>query len=346
MSTNHTATGQLPSAEQIAGCARQDRGNRHRHGTRAAYTQDGCRCPSCQRANRTAQQARRRAIAYGQWRPYTDAETIRAHLTQLLDSGISLATVAARAGVSRGTLHPLLSTQHAATRPRLRAETAQRIRQVKPGSHHPALVDSTGAKRRVQALTANGWSMTRLAAHVHCHPSTISRLLHSTTITRNIDYAIRDIYTRLAEQPVSTATTGERISVEAARRYADVHGWATPDRWTDIDHDLQPHSRRADTDIDQVAISRVLDGQPTQLNYRERRLAAQLLTAEGLSTRDIAERLAVDPRTVSRYRSARADPKDLPRQQAPSLAQRNAAAGPHGNASRPIAGAARGPRSR
>jgi transcriptional regulator with XRE-family HTH domain len=207
-------------------------------------------------------------------------------------------------------------------------------------------VDSTGAKRRVQALTANGWSMTRLATHLHCHPSTISRLLRSTTITRNIDYAIRNIYTRLAEQPVSTATPGERTSVEAARRYAETHGWATPDRWTDIDHDLRPHTRGAETDIDQIAVSRVLDGQPTQLTYRERRLAAQLLTARGLSLHDIAERLAVRPRTVSRYRRALADPKDPARQQAPSLAQRSGAVRPHGDASRSIAGGARGPRSR
>ena len=121
--------------------------------------------------------------------------------------------------------------------------------------------------------------------------------------------------------PCSTATAGERSSVEAARRYADAHGWATPDRWTDIDHDLRPHSPRADTDIDQVAISRVLDEQPTQLNHRERRLAAQLLTAQGLSLRDIAARLAINPRTVSRYRRDLADPNDLRKQQAPTLRQ-------------------------
>jgi AraC-like DNA-binding protein len=250
MTTDHGSTSQRPSGEHISNRAYRDRSHRHRHGTRAAYTHEGCKCPSCQRANRTAQQARRRAIAYGQWHPYTDAEPLRAHLTQLLDSGISLATIAARAGVSRGTLHALLSTHHAATRPRVRAGTAQRIRQVTPVHQYPAVVDSTGAKRRVQALIANGWSMTRLAPHVHCHPSTISRLLRSTTVTRNIDHAVRDLYTRLAEQPVPTATTGERSSVEAARRYADAHGWATSDQWTDIDHDLQPHSPRTDTDID------------------------------------------------------------------------------------------------
>jgi DNA-binding NarL/FixJ family response regulator len=178
---------------------------------------------------------------------------------------------------------------------------------------------------------------------VHCHPSTISRLLRSTTATRNLDHAIRQIYNLLAEQPVSTATPGDQTSVETARRYAEAHGWATPDRWTDIDHDAWPQNAGAETEIDQIAVSQVLDGQTTRLNYRERRLATQLLTARGLSTRDIADRLAVDPRTVSRYRGALAASKDLPKRQAPALAQRSAAAGPRRSASRPIEGGARGP---
>jgi transcriptional regulator with XRE-family HTH domain len=319
MTADHGSTRQRPRREQTSDSPHRGRGQRHRHGTRATYTQDGCKCPSCQRANRTAQQARRRAIAYGQWRPYADAEPLRAHLAQLLDSGISLATIAARAGVSRGTLHALLSTHHAATRPRVRAGTAQRIEQVTTGSQHPALVDSTGAKRRLEALIANGWSMARLGTHLHCHPSTISRLLRGTTITGSIDHAIRDLYTRLAEQPVPTTTAGERTSAETARRYANAHGWATPDRWTDIDHDLRPRSPQANTDIDQVAISRALDGQPTQLNHRERRLAAQLLTAQGLSLRNIAARLAINPRTISRYRHDLAGPNDLRKRQTPTL---------------------------
>lgn len=111
MNTNHTSTRQRPSGEQIPDRPHRDRGHRHRHGTRAAYTQDGCKCPSCQRANRTAHQVRGRAIAYGRWHPFTDAEPVSAHLTELLDSGISLATGAARAPrqprhASRAAVHP------------------------------------------------------------------------------------------------------------------------------------------------------------------------------------------------------------------------------------------------
>jgi DNA-binding CsgD family transcriptional regulator len=127
---------------------------------------------------------------------------------------------------------------------------------------------------------------------------------------------------------VPSATPGERASVEAARRYADTHDWATPDRWADIDHDMRPRSPQADVDIDQVAISRVVDGQPTQLNHRERRRATQRLTAQGLSLRDIAARLAIHPRTVSRYRRDLAQRNDLRNQQAPASRQRHSRSTP------------------
>jgi AraC-like DNA-binding protein len=87
-------------------------------------------------------------------------------------------------------------------------------------------VDSTGAKRRLHALIANGWSMARLATYLHCHPSTISRLLRGTTITGNIDHASRAPTPGWPTRPVPTTTAGERSSVDAARRYADTHGWA------------------------------------------------------------------------------------------------------------------------
>ena len=149
-------------------------------------------------------------------------------------------------GVSRGTLHALLSTHHAATRPRVRTGTAQRIRQVTAVSQHPAVVDSTGAKGRLHALIANGWSMARLATYLHCHPSTISRLLRGTTITGNIDHTSRDTYTRLADQ--ARAHHHRRRAQQRRRRpplrrhsrlgRTDPHQEALMDRHNDCDCDL------------------------------------------------------------------------------------------------------------
>ena len=84
--------------------------------------------------------------------------------------------------------------------------------------------------------------------------------------------------------------------------------------------------------------------QTTQLNFRERRLAAQLLTARGLSTRDIAERLAVDPRTVSRYRRAVADLNELTNNKRSLSRPICTEAGSHRRASRRTAGSGHGPR--
>jgi DNA-binding CsgD family transcriptional regulator len=85
--------------------------------------------------------------------------------------------------------------------------------------------------------------------------------------------------------------------------------------------------------------------QPIQLNHRERRLATQLLTAQGLSLREIAARLAINPRTVSRYRRNIAGRNDLRERPAPTLAPNSGTAGPHRRVNRPAPGGVHGPRS-
>jgi hypothetical protein len=46
---------------------------RHRHGTRAAYVRDRCRCPDCTAANTAASHTATRERIYGRWQPYLDA---------------------------------------------------------------------------------------------------------------------------------------------------------------------------------------------------------------------------------------------------------------------------------
>ncbi len=58
--------------------------------------------------------------------------------------------------------------------------------------------------------------------------------------------------------------------------------------------------------VDFLAIERVVNGDlPLPgLNEAEQELAARLMTREGLGAEEIAERLRVEPRTVTRWRSA------------------------------------------
>jgi hypothetical protein len=58
--------------------------------------------------------------------------------------------------------------------------------------------------------------------------------------------------------------------------------------------------------VDFLAVERVVNGDLPlpSLNEAEQRLAARLMTREGLGAEEIAECLAVEPRTVSRWRAA------------------------------------------
>ncbi len=264
-------------------------------------------------ANLAAQQLRRRAIAYEQWRPYVDAEPIRQHITALARAGISLRRIGELSGVSRGALQALVYGKPAIGRPpnrKLRTAAAERILAIEatPDTQpdHGLVSDCTGTLRRIQALIALGWSMTRLAEHLGRDPSGISRLLTTRTVTVGTARNIRNLYPQLAWQPPPATTPGERASVEAARRYAHARHWPTPAAWDDIDTDPQPHhGAPGDLHVDQVAVARAIDGEPIPLNHAERKYAVDQLTRRGLSIRQIAARLRTHPRTVSRYRSNR-----------------------------------------
>jgi hypothetical protein len=58
--------------------------------------------------------------------------------------------------------------------------------------------------------------------------------------------------------------------------------------------------------VDFLAVERVVNGDLPlpNLNEAEQELAAQLMTREGLGAEEIAERLAVEPRTITRWRAA------------------------------------------
>lgn len=56
-------------------------------------------------------------------------------------------------------------------------------------------------------------------------------------------------------------------------------------------------------DVDEIAVERAVIGdRPARLNKAERIAAAARLTRNGLTARQIATRLRVTPRTVTRYR--------------------------------------------
>ncbi len=330
MNTEHVNADQMNAGQMNAGRVRPVRDCahpvvHHHHGTRTAYVFDRCRCIPCSAANTTAQRARARAIAYGQWQPYIDAQPARAHLHKLIGAGIGLKQVAALTEIPYGTLsrltHGDTTTGPRPTR-RIRPHTAQRILATGTNPNNRAgraRVDATGTRRRIQALAANGWTPTQLAKHLHPDGrdrGCIRRLLTQTTVTAATAAAISVIYEQLWDKPPPTRTATEQRAVTKTREDAAKRGWPPPMAWDNIDTDTQPPvalAQQATTArggrayraaVDEVAITRATDGDHLPLTVEERDEVIRRLSAQGLSIRKIADRIHTSKRTVERRRRA------------------------------------------
>jgi len=308
----------MPTPPEARECPHS--GKPHRHGTRAAYVADRCRCEPCRAANSRDEHERRRAIAYGRWRPYVDAGPARAHLEQLRARGIGLNQIARLAGVAPSTLTRLAartSGNGASTTGLIRAEPARRILAVPipvdANTHAPgSLVDATGSRRRLQALVAIGWTQADLARHLQRRPSNLRQTLHSQLVTAATAADVRDLYDRLWNHPPDQSTPRGRRNSHAAREQARRNGWLAPLAWDDIDLDREPAAESPqhrtpddvdDLDID-ILIDRLTTGTAVTLSSAERDVVVARLTDQGHSLHQIAALLGVAPRTVSRRRRA------------------------------------------
>jgi hypothetical protein len=300
------------------------------HGTRAAYVADRCRCTACRRANRRAAQARRRAIAYGRWQPYTEAGPVREHVQALRAGGFGVERIIAVSGVGSGTVRRLLYGNRRTGAPlkQIKTATAHRLLAVEPGAAIAAgsLCDAAGTARRLQGLIAAGWSLNRLAGHLGRDPASVRASMNRTRVRARTVIAVRDLYTRLAWSLPPQTSPAQRREVAAARDLAARHGWVAPVAGDpDADHDVdvddgepadlaaaagtsgeEPASAVATlaeiADIDEVAVAEAMRGRRVHLTLSEQVEAIDRLTGQGRSLREIAALLHTSPRTVSRRR--------------------------------------------
>ena len=215
------------------------------HGTRARSVLGpgpgqgpGCRCDACRAANRAAASHRERQILYGRWQPYVDAGPAREHLRNLAAAGIGWRRAARLTGVSTGAVTKILYGGPGQRPPsqRIRPQTATAILAVTPsaGQLAPgALTDSTGARRRLQALVAAGWSQARLARELGMTGANFGAMLRRDQVTAGTARAVSDLYDRLWNQPPPAHDQRARIAASRARSHAAQRGWAPPLAWDD-----------------------------------------------------------------------------------------------------------------
>ena len=163
---------------------------------------------------------------------------------------------------------------------------------------HYRLIDPTGTVRRIRALAAIGWPARTVAAHAGYHSGeALLNLAHRSKVHTDTAAVVAAVYTRLAHTPCPS---------DASRRRAAAAGWLGPQWWDDQLIDDPNYDPRAlpPVPVDEVAGHRAMAGDRTvRLTSAERALAVEILTARGMSTSEIADRLDVTERTVSRYRA-------------------------------------------
>jgi len=263
----------------------------------------------------SAKRSRSRAIAYGRWHPYVDAEPTRAHIDHLRVCGLGLNRIAAAAGVSRGTLQTLVYGHPArgvAPATRLRTETAERLLAVQAT---PAMlgkrrsVDGTGTRRRLQGLVTIGWSGKQLAEQLGMDPSNLRRLLREDSrVGAGTARAVHVLYDQLWNRPPREVGHWEKAAAARARRYASDRGWASPLAWDNIDTDLAPGDQVADQSaesehLDEIAIELAMAGRSVRLTKAERTEAIRQLHERGLSDRVVGERLGITAGAVLKVRT-------------------------------------------
>jgi AraC-like DNA-binding protein len=289
---------------------------RHRHGTRAAYVKDRCRCPDCTAANTAASRTATRERIYRRWHPYVDADPVRERITALRAAGIGVERIAKLAGLSVSHIRQL--AQHdrgdSPTTQRVRPSTAKRVLGIHiddPRRAAGSRVDATGTRRRLQALIATGWTAELLAAELGRRPNTLHRSMTSASVTARTAHEVASLYERLCNATPPRATSEQAAAANAARAHAAAQGWLPPLAWDDIDTDTTPSAPTAGpsqrNDIDEIAVERALAGDHISyddLTAVEQQEVVRRLTARGASIRDIAAQLGTTKRTVSRRRAS------------------------------------------
>ncbi|WP_137991230.1 hypothetical protein [Streptomyces vilmorinianum] len=208
------------------------------HGTYVKYKLDGCRCYPCGFAESQYSRNRERAIAYGRWQPYVDAEPVRQHVRALGEFGIGWKRAARLAGVSTGCVSKLLygdGVRHMSPSKGVRRETAERLLAVEPTLDNlgsAVLMDATGTRRRLQALVAAGWPQARLAVRLNMEPGNFSALIRRAQVTVRVVRQVVDLYEALWR--VDPREHGvDNQAYNRARNAAADQCWAPAGTWDD-----------------------------------------------------------------------------------------------------------------
>lgn len=208
----------------------------HPHGETAnCYTGHRCRCDECRASRKYHKRLTERLTARGEFVNYrVDAQPARQHIAYLRDCNMGIVRIADVAGLGRKTIESLIY----ADRARILYRTEQAILAVQPSLHTlapSALISPRGTRRRIQALTALGYSLSAQAHILGYSKENIRQVLKNDSVMVRTHLQIAELYERLSAHPAPASQPRSR-SVNWAKK----NGWVPPLAWDDIDADPEP----------------------------------------------------------------------------------------------------------
>lgn len=286
----------------------------HAHGQSAVcYIHHKCRCTECRRARREQENRRRRLKAYGRYdRGLVEAEPIREHLLLLRDFGIGYRRAARQAGVGVTAVRTLIYGRMDPG-PRLgevpkhvKRETAEALLSVKPDLDtlaDGARVPARGTHRRIQALVAIGWSLSKIGQRLDILPANMTSLLRRHHVTAGMHRKVAALFDELWSTLPPRETWHDSVAYSRSVRFAKDRRWLPPLAWDDIDNDIEPPVPDDVVGIDETAVELALAGERVRLTPEERRECVRRLHRERWSDGRVAETLGCSLRTVLRIRA-------------------------------------------
>ncbi|MFJ9558230.1 hypothetical protein ACIRPH_30870 [Nocardiopsis sp. NPDC101807] len=189
----------------------------------------GCGHDECRRHWNAYEMNRKRQIAYGRWEPYVDAAPAREHVLWLIAEGVPIKNLVP----IYPTVHVLVYGRPAegqSPTKRMRRESADALLAVRPTLDmlgERARIDGAGARRRVWAMCALGYSLAEQARRMGSTVFRFRQLLADDTVTVGFYRRVVALYDDVS------MVRPEGWVADKTRRWAAAQGHLPPLAWDD-----------------------------------------------------------------------------------------------------------------
>jgi len=219
----------------------------HKHADAATcFIQHQCRCDPCCAAHSARETTRRKLQAYGRWDSgLVDVAPVREHLLMLGEHGIGYKRVAQLAGFKSSTpVRTIIwgrqdpGPRYGEMQKRVKRETAEKILAIQPTIENMAggaKVPALGTHRRIKALVARGWSLSKLARRLDMELGNFWTLLQRDQVLAATHRRMVEIYEDLWDQEPPHDEWHSKAAYTRTLNYARKRHWLPPLAWDDID---------------------------------------------------------------------------------------------------------------